>query len=1048
MYGDFSRWQAKVPKNQVGILAQEGRILLDADVNAQSLLGMRWQDLAARSAFGAAVAAIPADRPDSWKVIQASQANGTYTISVMPGLAWADGLLVELDGDPLKPVNVTATGPASDHDVLVLDVWRTSLNGYQVPAELIEPALGGPDTAERIQTAYALKLVHLDQGQTCQSIDLHDNLANHGHLSVTIAPTTMTAGDCPVVQGGGYTGLEHDLYRIEIANLDQGGPAFKWSQWNGGLVGRGIYDAATKKLTLIAGDQAILHSDLTAFYLEIVANDPVAGHWSVVYGAPVTLDLAGTLDLSQPAKFGTLPATTDSWFIRLWNDLRPISDFPAGGTVELRDGIRLAFESAATTYVPGDYWTFPVRAGLDNPPTLLANAQPFGPHHHRVPLAELTWNGTTATIHDCRVSIDKCSEGCCTHSVGDGITSHGQFTSVQAAIDALPPEGGEVCVLAGTFKESVSIKYRKNIVIRGCGPRSQIIAQPYGGENFTYPPAIYVLDSSGITIENLYAEGGYLGSTIFFEADAAAGTTEPDGTFTTPFLEDMRVADCTVVGSSAPAIEIKGGQRSELVHNHLSQPDAAPDRSVITVATVDCRIERNVITADTSAKTDLHSIGGVWIRGGSTDITVIDNEITGGTGSGVMLGHIETVSANQVVAGDPVERVRICDNDISQMAKSGIGVMSFFANNTSAIYVADLEIARNRIHDNLGHAATMIGGVAVQGYAGCAAIELADVEDLVMRDNEIYANGAVAERMVAAVYIVHGAGVEFTRNRLYDNAGNGNGFSSLATPRGGIWIASVYPASYVRPALVVRDNEIAASGPSLVAIGVGHFAIADNSLASDGGAVTISGALRIENVFVVNTSSPLQPLAHLTSFSALATAPLTVQPRTMQVVVGGKVVTSDKIKDTELAGAKLTFSPDTVGIEAAFNPPPGSLMFTTNIVSSQGDAFSTSYASAVASTVDTQVTGNQFSSHVTRSQTALYFYGATLRVEDNRMQDNALVYSAMCGGNYVIVTHNIADRCIRVGATTQYIYQQNLELVDTCQALRPLFPIHGTEVKA
>ena len=106
MHGDFSRWLPRIPKNQVGILAQEGRVLLDADITAQALLGMRWQDIAARSAFGGGVAAIPADNLDAWKVVSAKLTTNSPNqapvvhVEVMPGLTWADGLLVELEERP------------------------------------------------------------------------------------------------------------------------------------------------------------------------------------------------------------------------------------------------------------------------------------------------------------------------------------------------------------------------------------------------------------------------------------------------------------------------------------------------------------------------------------------------------------------------------------------------------------------------------------------------------------------------------------------------------------------------------------------------------------------------------------------------------------------------------------------------------------------------------------------------------------------------------------------------------------------------------------
>ena len=38
MHGDFSRWYPRQLTNQSGILQQQGRVLLDADVNAATLI--------------------------------------------------------------------------------------------------------------------------------------------------------------------------------------------------------------------------------------------------------------------------------------------------------------------------------------------------------------------------------------------------------------------------------------------------------------------------------------------------------------------------------------------------------------------------------------------------------------------------------------------------------------------------------------------------------------------------------------------------------------------------------------------------------------------------------------------------------------------------------------------------------------------------------------------------------------------------------------------------------------------------------------------------
>ena len=62
-------------------------------------------------------------------------------------------------------------------------------------------------------------------------------------------------------------------------------------------------------------------------------------------------------------------------------------------------------------------------------------------------------------VDDCRVWFPPLTRlrGCCTVTVGRG----GRFASIQDGIDFLPAEGGEVCVLPGTYDEHVHIEQRQ-----------------------------------------------------------------------------------------------------------------------------------------------------------------------------------------------------------------------------------------------------------------------------------------------------------------------------------------------------------------------------------------------------------------------------------------------------------------------------------------------------------------------------------------------------------------------------------------------------------
>src|SRR4051812_9530165 len=94
MHGDFSIGPGQAVLNEAGVLFQEGRVILDRDGTAQTRIVTGWQDTARRAAFGPNGAAVPADTPDSFKVIAAAAVDSQVQVRVLPGHIWADGILV------------------------------------------------------------------------------------------------------------------------------------------------------------------------------------------------------------------------------------------------------------------------------------------------------------------------------------------------------------------------------------------------------------------------------------------------------------------------------------------------------------------------------------------------------------------------------------------------------------------------------------------------------------------------------------------------------------------------------------------------------------------------------------------------------------------------------------------------------------------------------------------------------------------------------------------------------------------------------------------
>ncbi len=732
MKGDFSRVRYAPYDNFNGILPQQGKVLLDSDGISQTLIENNWHETAARDWVGRG-ACVPSAVPGSFGISAASLTGGVVSLTVGTGHIWADGLLARLESLAGNTVNRTATyleppivpnaGSVADVaagtvDTVVLEVWQHAVSGFQMPEVLMEPALGGPDTAERLQTSFAFRLARLAAGQTCASLTYDES--GRGALTASLTPAISTGGPCPAIGSGGYSGFEHQLYRIEIAETNGGPSQFKWSRINGGLVGRGNFDPATQAIAITANLPAITGVNQTSFYLEIETYDPALGYSHVTAGATATLS-GSTLQCPAAPTFGAYPTATGTVFFRLWDGVQPISAFPISATpAQLESGILLQFDpDGAGKYFPGDYWMFPVRAqGIPNPQTLINAKKPEGIVYYRVPLAEITWAAsgggsfTAASIEDCRSIVPPLTQnrGCCTCRVGDGVGSFGDFTSIQAAIDSLPPGGGEVCILPGRYFERVRISGCRDIVIHGCGwdsrvcsPAAPPIMAPAGGPGPVNPiSAVFtIVNSQHIELRSFVVEAADGDAGILVDGTGTSFTNNPAVVARIAIEErgvtDVTIEDMVLTASTLPAILAEQVTLLSIERNRIAMKNVRSLWPAVFTSGAEIHIEKNWVGIQTalSVREWLPSIvlsdllspaaatttasssapaaaameplvrtfidtsglvyssvtlalhpGGIQIGGPSNDVYILENEIDGGSRNGITLGSLTILDAN------------------------------------------------------------------------------------------------------------------------------------------------------------------------------------------------------------------------------------------------------------------------------------------------------------------------------------------------------------------------------------------------------------------
>jgi hypothetical protein len=435
MKGDFSRWTFRQQQHYHGVLKQQGRVDLDSDWNEQGAITSHRIETEALDVIGQAGA--PQD--DAGFMIQAVD-DGTkkgVNLSISTGRAYVDGILCENDGknvliaaqpaikgftvQPDLPGFQLPTTPGTY--IAYLEVWERHVT-FLDDNEILEVALGGPDTCTRARTVWQVHLLQAAAAGASGTIDCstdvpaYDTLIapSSGTLQAQAQPTATT-DPCMVPATAGFRSLENQLYRVEIhdtgtgdAVAGSGTATFKWSRDNGSVVASWIappsgqnpgpntlfIGSAPKDIVLgfTAGEWIELSDDSR----ELNFKPGTLVQLTNVQGQVLTVDpttvipTGGSLDLAQ------YPLNPK---IRRW-DSAGRTPVATSAPLDLENGIQVQF--AAGTYNTGDYWLIPARtltANIDWPVDGSGNplAQPpKGIHRHYCRLAIVQFDGKVWSV--------------------------------------------------------------------------------------------------------------------------------------------------------------------------------------------------------------------------------------------------------------------------------------------------------------------------------------------------------------------------------------------------------------------------------------------------------------------------------------------------------------------------------------------------------------------------------------------------------------------------------------------------------------------------
>jgi hypothetical protein len=402
MKGDFSRFTFDRRKHYTGVRLQQGRVQLDADWNEQEEIAAYQRQTLAIDLLG------PTGAPETGGGFSVSVSGNVSNnkLRLSAGRFYLDGLLCEneslvtLDAQPDLPGVALPT--AEGNYLAYLDVWQRSVSALE-DIDLLEPALGGPDTATRVRTVWQVRLTGFP-GSSVPAGWQPD-------------PRTepQLAARLHSVSQGSATPRENRLYRVEIherAQLDNAGnvvqPAtYKWSRDNGAVAAsienpESVEGGAKIVLTHQIGPEQALQRGQ---WLEVTDEGRVLRGEPGVF-APVSSVAGQVINVSGwPDPGDSMPSFSGATMVRLWDSVGAIPVPPTAAYQQLDDTVEVSFAGNARDYRTGDYWLIPVRAasGVLWPEDSHGDPafQPRqGVRHHYAPLALLKRLGSKWSVVD------------------------------------------------------------------------------------------------------------------------------------------------------------------------------------------------------------------------------------------------------------------------------------------------------------------------------------------------------------------------------------------------------------------------------------------------------------------------------------------------------------------------------------------------------------------------------------------------------------------------------------------------------------------------
>jgi hypothetical protein len=570
------------------VIAQQGRVTLEADVNEQAMLSGEALRLETIDIVG------PAGTPDDGYKVTAGGL--PQKITVGPGTYYLGGWRLTLDeavelGKQPEWLDVPAL-PQTNQGLVTLLVTEQSVSAVEDQA-LREVALGGPDSAARSRLIQQFPLIPVEADDCASAAAIvskelaaagvtvdpaSGQLLNEARLIVGFVKDPAPTDPCTPAAAGGYLGADNQLIRITVIAYNAAKRAGKllWGRNNASFVYRVSTASATPTVLTLQGvpvDQE--HAPVLGQAVEILRSrvelkdgafvpadmkdrNFVAADAGFVTTVAAAYDFdSGTLTLtdSLPAEYVNDP---NPLFLRLWDRIVP---FTAGTETPLDAAmgvtVTVTLSAFSTDIAARPFWRFAVRP--DTPAQVYPvryreePQPPDGPRQWLGDLAVVGFAGRqTQLLADCRPTFEPLTKekcGCCALTLGpQDVSARG---GLQAVINSLKGRPAVLTLKPGRYelqRPLVLTGEHARLVIEGCGFGATISANPKALKPFVFG-LVMIVKTDAVTLRGLE-----------FEVAMVPDGREA-GTYSGVMVADsglVRIEDCTFTLAAAKGGNIAG----------------------------------------------------------------------------------------------------------------------------------------------------------------------------------------------------------------------------------------------------------------------------------------------------------------------------------------------------------------------------------------------------------------------------------------------------------------------------------------------------------